>query len=206
MDTKTYTISDLEKITELNRRTIHFYTKERLLPPPEGAGGGARYGEEHVLRLKLIGEMQRSRLKLSEIRIELDAMSIEMMRTLVEKIDESPHQIYGLDDSESWLSPDESVVQNSLQVAPAPSHQVEDEIKSMSFLRIGKERHARLQSSASQCLEPPRTSQSVREESWQRFDVTAGLEVNVRSDIVRRYRPLIMQLVDELKRKIRQEG
>jgi len=206
MDTKTYTISDLEKISELNRRTIHFYTKERLLPPPEGAGGGARYGEEHVLRLKLIGEMQRSRLKLSEIRIELNAMSIEMMRNLVEKIDESPRQVYCLDDSESWLSPDESVVQDSLQVAPAPSQQVEDEIKSMSFLRIGKERHARLQKSASQCLEPPRTAQPVREESWQRFDVIAGLEVNVRSDIVRRCRPLIMQLVDELKRKIRQEG
>lgn len=206
MDTKTYTISDLEKITELNRRTIHFYTKERLLPPPEGAGGGARYGEEHVLRLKLIGDLQRSRLKLSEIRIELNAMSIEMMRNLVEKIAESPRQVYCLDDSESRLSPDDSVVQNSLPVATAPSQQVEDEIKSMSFLRIGKERQAKFQMSASQCLEPPRTSQPVREESWQRFDVTAGLEVNVRSDIARRYRPLIMQLVDELKRKIRQEG
>jgi DNA-binding transcriptional MerR regulator len=37
-----YTVSDLESLTGINRRTIHFYVKEGVIPGPSGAGGGAR--------------------------------------------------------------------------------------------------------------------------------------------------------------------
>jgi len=203
MENKTYTISELEKRTGLNRRTIHFYAKEKLIPPPDGAGGGARYGEEHLLRLKLIGEMQKSHLKLSGIREALDAMSIEEMRSLVDKVDASRHQVWDREALESWLSPDENNLSYSLSSASAPRQAELDDIKSMSFLKMGKERLANNQQNSAGYLQDLKRSQPAQEESWQRFDVTEGLEVNVRSDIAKRYRQLIVKLVDELKRNIR---
>ena len=77
-----YTISDLEKHTGLTRRTIHYYTKEKLIPSPDGMGGGAKYSEEHLLRLQLIKEMQKSHLKLSGIKEALDSMSIDELDKL----------------------------------------------------------------------------------------------------------------------------
>jgi DNA-binding transcriptional MerR regulator len=203
MEKKSYTISDLEQVTGLNRRTIHFYTKERLIPPPDGAGGGARYGEEHALRLKLVGEMQKSHLKLSGIREALDAMSIEEKRSLAEKIDESPHRVWDREALESWITQNESISQNYLPSAPAPRHLDEEDIKPLSFLKMGKERKADIQQDSANYLQNLRRSPPVREESWQRFQVTEGLEINVRSDVVRRYRQQIMHLVEELKRNIR---
>ena len=52
LNKKNYSITELEKHTGLTRRTIHYYTKEKLIPPPDGTGGGAKYGEEHLLRLQ----------------------------------------------------------------------------------------------------------------------------------------------------------
>jgi len=62
------TITELEKASGVPRRTVHFYIRQGVLPPPDGAGGAARYGEEHLLRLRLIQELQKSHLKLAGIR------------------------------------------------------------------------------------------------------------------------------------------
>ena len=85
MNNKYYNISELEEITGLTRRTIHYYTKEKLIPPPDGIRGGAKYNNEHLLRLLLTKEMQKSHLKLSGIREALDAMKIKEMEILYKK-------------------------------------------------------------------------------------------------------------------------
>lgn len=201
MDNTTYTISELEKITGLNRRTIHFYTKERVIPPPSGAGGAAKYGEEHVLRLRLIGEMQKSHLKLSGIREALDAMSIEEMRSLSEKIESAPHQVWDRDALESWMNASKNMV-SSLDDSlfePVPPFGAN---KSFSFLKIGKEKQTNQPREDDRYLQNLRRSQNVREASWQRFEVVDGVEINVRSDALRRHRQLIIRLIEEMKRNI----
>lgn len=206
MENKAYTISDLERLTGLNRRTIHFYTKERLILPPEGAGGGARYGEEHVLRLKLIGEMQKSRLKLDEIRDALNCMSIQEMRSLLDSADASTHQVRDKDDLEGRLAEDTFISNSSVLSCSDSAVMDVDDIKPVSFLKMGRGRQVNTQPSSERCIQNLRRSQSVREESWQRFEVAEGLEMNVRSDIARRHRQLLMHLLEELARKIREEG
>ena len=96
-----YSISDLEKHTGLTRRTIHYYTKEKLIPSPDGMGGGAKYSEEHLLRLQLIKEMQKSHLKLSGIREALDAMSLAEMNQLYEKAQKGKIRSWDLDSIEN---------------------------------------------------------------------------------------------------------
>jgi DNA-binding transcriptional MerR regulator len=77
-----YTINELVNLSGVNRRNIYFYVQQGILPPPEGAGLGARYGEEHLLRLRAIPLLRGRGLRLDEIRERLDKedpRSIEAM-------------------------------------------------------------------------------------------------------------------------------
>jgi DNA-binding transcriptional MerR regulator len=77
-----YSIQDLCDQTSLPRRTIHFYVQQGILPPPEGAGVGARYSEVHLLSLKLIPLLRRKGLKLDDIRARLRGLGDAALRAL----------------------------------------------------------------------------------------------------------------------------
>jgi DNA-binding transcriptional MerR regulator len=96
-----YTITELEDLTGLNRRTIHYYTQQGVIPPPEGKGGAARYGEEHLLRLKLIKPLQESHLRLAGIREALEEMSLKEMRTLLNLA--SSEESWDTDSLQAWV-------------------------------------------------------------------------------------------------------
>ena len=96
------TISELEKLTGINRRTIHFYTRKKMIPSPEGRGGGARYGEEVYLRLLLIKELQKSHLKLSGIKEALDAMTIQEMKSLADTAKDAD-PVWDKEALDNWL-------------------------------------------------------------------------------------------------------
>jgi DNA-binding transcriptional MerR regulator len=75
-----YTIGELVSLSGVNRRNVHFYVQQGLLPPPQGAGLGARYGDEHLRCLRAIPVLRNRGLRLDEIRERLagsDARSIE---------------------------------------------------------------------------------------------------------------------------------
>ena len=137
LNKKNYSITELEKHTGLTRRTIHYYTKEKLIPPPDGTGGGAKYGEEHLLRLQLIKEMQKSHLKLSGIREALDAMNISEMNQLYEKAQRGKIRSWDLDSIENWLvdsSEVETTDKNSMNYPPGQNISEES---NYSFLNPG---------------------------------------------------------------------
>lgn len=73
----TLSIQELCDQCGLSRRTVHFYSQQGLIPPPTGAGLGARYLEEHVLRLQLIPLLRGQGLRLDEIRRRFDALGVE---------------------------------------------------------------------------------------------------------------------------------
>ncbi len=79
-----YTIAELSELSGVNRRNIHFYVQQGLLPPPEGAGLGARYADEHLLRLRAIPVLRNQGLRLDEIRerlVGMDASAVEALLT-----------------------------------------------------------------------------------------------------------------------------
>lgn len=63
-----YTIQELSDLTGVARRTIHFYTQQEIIPPPEGAGLSTRYQQIHLVRLKLIPFLRQEGLRLDQIR------------------------------------------------------------------------------------------------------------------------------------------
>jgi DNA-binding transcriptional MerR regulator len=82
MDESEYSIHELSKQSGLPRRTIHFYTQQGVLPPPTGAGLGARYNEEHRLRLLLVPHLRRRGLRLDDIRKKFEQQSMEDLEHL----------------------------------------------------------------------------------------------------------------------------
>jgi DNA-binding transcriptional MerR regulator len=63
-----YTLSELATASGVTERTIRYYQAERLLTRPAKRGRDAVYGDEHLERLALIGELRDRGLTLSTIR------------------------------------------------------------------------------------------------------------------------------------------
>jgi DNA-binding transcriptional MerR regulator len=78
-----YTITELSELSGVNRRNIHFYVQQGLLPPAEGAGLGARYTVEHLLRLRAIPVLRNRGLRLDEIRAQLMDMEASAVAALL---------------------------------------------------------------------------------------------------------------------------
>jgi DNA-binding transcriptional MerR regulator len=169
-----YTVSDLESLTGINRRTIHFYVKERVIPGPSGAGGGARYGEEHLLRLQLTRDLQKSHLKLSGIREAMDRLSLEQMRAMAKKAG-TPSKPWNMHALEGWV---ESRVHRGIS-GPAWN-------RSMLDLVGG--------SPTSRPMAPAQPAAPTAGESWERIRVAEGFEVLLRSDLAESYRRLVSEL------------
>jgi len=167
-----YTITELEDLTGLNRRTIHYYTQQGVIPPPEGKGGAARYGEEHLLRLKLIKPLQESHLRLAGIREALEEMSLKEMRTLLNLA--SSEESWDTDSLENWVREPVLEFRHDLPVVSEPPRG-----RRSRFLR-------NLQ-----------RSPVPEETTWQRVPLAEGVELNIRSDADRRVRSAVVRLLRE---------
>jgi DNA-binding transcriptional MerR regulator len=78
-----YTITELSALSAVNRRNIHFYIQQGLLPPADGAGLGARYTDEHLLRLRAIPVLRNRGLRLDAIRERLAGLDGAAVRALL---------------------------------------------------------------------------------------------------------------------------
>jgi DNA-binding transcriptional MerR regulator len=68
---RTYSIGTLAEAAGVSRRTVRFYVQRDLLPPPDGLGRGAHYGDEHLARLLQVKAWQEEGVPLDEIRVRL---------------------------------------------------------------------------------------------------------------------------------------
>ena len=211
-----YSISDLEQVTGVTRRTIHFYTKEKLIPPPEGAGVSAFYNEEHALRIKLIKEMQKSHLKLSGIREALDAMSFADMQELYEKVQSEGASSWNRESIENWMI-DKDEKPHQVNASIEPSHIINEpqklrrSQKQLRRLSDSDSVNSRIDSSASFKEKKVRENVSyldylkrdkTEETKWERYEVIDGIEVNVRSDLATLYGSRIKNWILNLKRNL----
>lgn len=196
-----FTITELEERTRFNRRTIHFYVKEGVISPPSGAGGAARYGEEHLLRLLLIREMQKSHLKLSGVREALDRMTLEEMRDLAQQAappSAAPDKEY----LDTWLEGGLSG-EMSKEMNDEPDHPTA-QAWNVSFLDIAKGKA--LPSTERKFSIDHRSAIAQRKIPakggiWERVEIVEGVEVHLRSDLASKYRHVIVELADRIRKK-----
>jgi DNA-binding transcriptional MerR regulator len=82
VEARTYNLKELGRVAGVTERTIRYYIKEGLLPPPSGSGPFSRYTYEHWLRLQFIKRLKDEYLPLSEIKNLLDERSLPDLREL----------------------------------------------------------------------------------------------------------------------------
>lgn len=82
-DPLVYDLGELGDRAGVTPRTIRYYIQQGLLRSPGMTGPGAKYGQGHLDRLRLIRRMQREHLPLAEIRRRLEAMSDVQVRELL---------------------------------------------------------------------------------------------------------------------------
>ena len=81
---KTFDLNDLCQQSGVTTRTVRYYVQQGLLPSP-GLGAGARYGQGHLVRLRLIRRLQSEHLPLAEIRRRLEGLDDEAVQVLLER-------------------------------------------------------------------------------------------------------------------------
>jgi DNA-binding transcriptional MerR regulator len=78
-DDARYSLTELADLAGVTPRTVRYYLASGLLPAVGVSGPGAKYGDDHLDRLRVIRRLQREHLPLAEIRrrlAELDGATI----------------------------------------------------------------------------------------------------------------------------------
>ena len=78
----TFDLNDLCQQSGVTARTVRYYVQQGLLPSP-GLGAGARYGQGHLARLRLIRRLQAEHLPLAEIRRRLEPLDDDAVQALL---------------------------------------------------------------------------------------------------------------------------
>jgi len=79
-----YTVTELADLAGVTPRTVRYYLAQGLLPAVGASGPGAKYGDEHLARLRLIKRLQREHQPLAEIRRRLEPLSDDEVVALAE--------------------------------------------------------------------------------------------------------------------------
>ncbi len=174
-------IKDLCTRAGITPRTVHFYIQQGLLPPPEGAGRGARYTEAHLARLRLVRRLQKEHLPLNEIRRRLAALTDDQVgQALATGTPSSPRA------SNSALDYIESVRFSAGQKRRAPhaSRPTVDAVASLT-------------------TEPARSL--VRHSQWERIVLNDDLELHIRRPLSRERNRFVDKLLAFAKQMTQEE-
>ncbi len=164
----TFDLKTLSELTGVSPRTVHFYVQQGLLPPPDGAGRGARYSVVHRDRLKLIRRLQDQHLPLAEIRRQLDRIPDALLEGMA-SAPEPPKPQSAADYIRSVLS--------GRQEAAAPAARPAFSLPRMAKLSAPPP-EAILHDTAS--LAPPSHTTPVDRSQWERLIVDPDVEIHLR--------------------------
>jgi DNA-binding transcriptional MerR regulator len=190
-----YTMKELEELTGVPRRTIHFYVKEGLLPSPDGRGRLARYTEIHQLRLLLVELFKEStHLRLQGIREYIEPLSLDELRMEIRelggRVGSEPDAGAGFVKASGHPDESEAVrgvmfdFNNSLELpADEVPQRTVSEREAPSFASpVMRRRIAGIDRQAS----PPATNDAgdagTGEDIWHRARITDDLEIHYRGD------------------------
>jgi len=83
-DDGTYKLDELAREAGTSSRTVRYYVQRGLLPAPQFKGRDTVYGDEHLLRLRVIRRLQDEYLPLDAIAAELEGRSRAELERLLD--------------------------------------------------------------------------------------------------------------------------
>jgi DNA-binding transcriptional MerR regulator len=161
-------INELCEKANVTPRTVHFYVQQGLLPPAGSPGPGARYGEGHVSRIRLIRLLQKQHLPLAEIAKRTKGLTDEQVDGLIAEARERRTQEPG-----SALD----YIRGVLGEPKAPYGRGRDSLLAAKA-RLSRQAEMRSPSSAPESVAPTRSQ-------WERFTLADGIELHVRRPLSR---------------------
>ncbi|MGQ9684561.1 MAG: MerR family transcriptional regulator [Anaerolineae bacterium] len=177
---QSFTIEELAEAAQVPVRTIRFYISEGLLSGPGTRGKGASYGEEHLLRLRLIRRLTEAHLPLAEIRRRLAHLSEGEVRALLAQEEQRNAEIALRAQASSPREYLSALLQQARAAREAAAYDLS--------LPAAQAREAALQ------LAPP-AKEDDRGEVWERIALAPGVELHVRFDAREQQRRLIRRLL-----------
>ena len=161
-------INELCEKAEVTPRTVHFYVQQGLLPPAGSPGPGARYGEGHVSRIRLIRLLQKQHLPLAEIAKRTKGLTDEQVDSVIAEARQRRTQEPG-----SALDYIRGVLAESKGPYAAPPERLS---RAKSVLSRPVDMPAR--PLAPESISPARSQ-------WERFTLADGIELHVRRPLSR---------------------
>jgi len=177
------TIEELADRVGVPVRTIRFYIAEGLLQGPGARGKAATYGEEQLLRLRLIRRLSEQRVPLAEMRGMLARLSLDEVRALLAEEDQRAAEL-----------------ERAVQV-PSPREYI------ATLLNRARQPTSAKESSAVYPPSPPGSTPGTHQqqspgpypkraaEVWHRWELAPGVELHVKASAQHQYRTLIEQLL-----------
>jgi len=177
----TYSLNDLAALGDVTPRTIRYYIAQGLLPAPSQVGPGARYGDRHLDRTRLIKLLQREHLPLAEIRTRLAKMDDRQVAQLAQ----TP---YAKQASGSAVDYVQSVLRE-----PRPP--------------MAAQTPASFRMMAVDVPQPVLAPSSVPDRSqWDRITLTPDVELHVRRPLTRHHNRLVDRLIATARQLFEEES
>jgi DNA-binding transcriptional MerR regulator len=228
MENVNYTLKELCQAANVTERTVRFYIKEGLLPPPSGAKAFSRYGYEHLLRLQAIRMLKERFLPLGEIKKMLDGKAVPELKMLAEQVGAVP-PLGQSHEGENMLTLDKPL--DTADVKEVKEVKKVREMKELPFIPSNQPFNPyppfsgggypnvtspqqslnRFQGFGTRSFEPqtfvnrppifePAPEYSSEPQKWERINVVPGVELHVESQIAEENRPKFTELIKEMKR------
>ena len=193
-------ISELAAKTGVSVRTIRYYIEEGLLPQPEIRGKYAVFNEAYLDRLELIKRLKDSYLPLKEIRTLLNTMTEEEIVNYLREFKQDPARTLSSlnsirernidrmeirDNAEEYI---DRILQNPKRAAAVQKQNFQMDMPPIRAMEI-----------------PSEPAQPVRE-SWQRIELSDGIELHVREPLNSSRRRLVNRLVELIQNFLSKEG
>jgi DNA-binding transcriptional MerR regulator len=195
-------IEELARRGDLPVRTIRYYIAEGLLPGPDGRGKAATYGEEHLLRLRLIRRLTGQYVPLAEIRARLAGLGPDDLRALLATEED---RATTLAEAAREPSPKEyiaALLQRAGAGAPARN------LKADAPPRPAAPAPMPAPPAAERRRDSPPTlaASAAPAQAWERWVLEPGVELHVRRDVAERRASLIERLVAAARQILQSES
>ncbi|MBC8163071.1 MAG: MerR family transcriptional regulator [Roseiflexaceae bacterium] len=173
-----YAIGELAALADVTPRTIRYYTAEGLLPPPESDGRYARYGTNHLSRLRLIAQLKEAYLPLHEIRQRIAPLDLAQIAAMLRETAPPPRRIAEPSSAATYIT-DVIARQQLAQPSPPGAPQLRAPVPTMAAQAAAPA----INRARADLVRPPLPQVQPQGEAWRRMVLRPGVELHVREPL-----------------------
>ncbi len=183
-------IDELAERCDVSVRAIRFYIAQGLLPGPGSRGKSATYGEEHLVRLRLIRQLSERHVPLAKIQDLLQGLSLDELKALLEAESDRSVQLLEAERRKSPRDYVAALLDDARQARQARQRPLPQR-RQAPDTSIEPYQRDMLKAPAPQS--PPKDQPNI--ETWYRWTLAPGIELHVSAEARLRFQKLLRRLL-----------